>query len=252
MTLRPWVLVLVTLIAWGCATETRQRGVDREADEAARVHTQLGVSYLEQGRNELALENLKKAIDHDAGYAEAQHAIAFLYERVDRDELAERHYRRAVRLDPDNSRAHNDLGRFYCERGRYDDAERQFLKALDNPVYETPEVSYFNAGTCARRAGDTEAAEDYFRQALDHNPRFGRALWQMARLQHEQGEHLNARAYLQRYEAVGERSPEFLWLGVEVEQALGDREAAAEYAQSLKEEFPDAEQTQRLRESEAP
>ncbi len=210
---------------------------------AAKANLELGVAYYREGRLQLAMENLQRAVELDPDLSEAHGAIAILYERLGENESAERHYRRALALAPADSRTNNNYGQFLCQQKRLQDADRHFRQAVADPLYDTPEVAYTNAGICARRIPDVRKAEEYFRLALERNPFYPQALLQMLSLNHEQGEYLRARAYLQRYQQVSRHGPESLWLGIRVEHALGDKNAVASYGLALRNNFPDAPQT---------
>ena len=71
-----------------------------QRQEAARVHTELGQKYLQQGKSEIALEKLNKALEFDPDYVDAHTVIAVLYESINDQAKAEEHYRRAVQLKP--------------------------------------------------------------------------------------------------------------------------------------------------------
>jgi type IV pilus assembly protein PilF len=60
---------------------------------------------------------------------------------------------------------------------------------------------------------------------------------------------MQARAYLQRYSAIAQLNARALWLGVQIERQLGDRDAEASYALQLQKNFPDSQQTKQLLES---
>ena len=235
----------------GCVTTS---GFDRKElekpKEAAQYNLQLGISYLRQGRLDLARDKLERALEQDPQSAEVHAAAALMYEQARLYERAEGHYRTAVRLDPGDSAVLNSYGVFLCFRGRHDEAESHFLKAAQNPFYRTPEVAYTNAGVCARRAPQPDKAEAYFRQALEANPRFVDALLQMADLSFQQEDFLQARAFLQRYAESATHTAEALWLGVRTERAMGDAEAAESYARRLRTEYPESAQTRLLLESE--
>jgi type IV pilus assembly protein PilF len=68
----------------------------------------------------------------------------------------------------------------------------------------------------------------------------------MSRLSLQQGNHLRARAYLQRYVSVGRHTPETLWLGVQIERELGDKKALASYSSKLRKDFPDSDEAGKL------
>jgi len=177
--------------------------------------------------------------------------MALLHERLGELETAEEHYRLATRHNPADSSAQTNYGNFLCRQSRVDEAEKAYRQALANPLYESPEIAHSNAGLCLKRAGRIEEAEAHLRRALERNPRIPAALLAMAELSFEQGEELSARAYMQRYVEVGEHSPETLWLGVRIERALGDLDAAASYAMLLKSKYPDSSQARELAEAEA-
>jgi type IV pilus assembly protein PilF len=144
----------------------------------------------------------------------------------------------------------NLYGAFLCRNDREEEAERYFAQAAKDRRYRTPEVALTNAGVCLLRKPDPDSAEAYFRQALVANPRFADALWHMSRLSFERGNYLQARAFIQRYAEVGAMSPAALWLGVRLERELGDGEAAARYAERLKQEFPASDEARQLAESQ--
>ena len=207
---------------------------------------ELGIVYMREGKKAIALELLQKSIAQDPDLAEAHNAIAVLYENLGETDKADDHFGRAISLDPKNPQAHNNYGSFLCRNKRYDDAEGHFLEAAKNPLYESPEVAYTNAGICANTAKDAAKAEQYWRKALELNPRFPAALLHMARLNVTTKNFLQARAYLQRLHEQVKPNAESLWLGVQTERALGDKNAEASYAMLLKNGFPDSPQAKQL------
>jgi type IV pilus assembly protein PilF len=173
-----------------------------------------------------------------------------LYERLGDSDKADAHMARAVSLEPENPDLKNNYAAYLCQKGRYEKGEKFALEAATNALYKTPEVAYSNAGNCAKGAGNIQRAEENYRKALALKPRFGDALLQMADIEYRQNEYMSARAFLERYLAVGRSSPTTLWLGVRIERGLGNHSAAQAYAQRLKSEYPTAPQTKELIESE--
>lgn len=234
-----------------CGTTQDFRHVSGHQSKAAVINTQLGIAYMGENRLKLAEESLKKAVEQDPDLVLAQDAIAVLYERLGEYDKAGRHFRRAVDLDPKNSNAQNNYGAFLCRRGRVKAAETHFRAALANPLYTQPERAWYNWGYCAAKTGDDAKAETYLRRALQYQPKFAPALFAMARLSYRQKHWLQARAYMERYQAVARNTPESLWLALRIERQLGDRNAVASYALLLKSKYPDSAETQKLLESEA-
>jgi type IV pilus assembly protein PilF len=83
-----------------------------------------------------------------------------------------------------------------------------------------------------------DKAEKFLRQSLDYDNRLPAALLPMANVSYQQGSFLRARAFLQRYQAVGEMNEESLYLGYQIESELGDEGAAEKYRIKLLEQYP--------------
>ena len=239
-------LAAVALGLGGCAGGG-MNGARTSSQEAARLNTDLGLGYYQQGRLDVALERLERAVRQDPRFAPAHSSLALVYEALDQTSDAERHYRTALRLSERDAGLLNTYAVFLCRQGRHEEARDYFLRAVDDRLYRTPEVALTNAGVCMRDVPDLERAEGYFRQALQHNPQFPEALLQMAGLSHERENHMAARAFLERFLNAGNATPEALMLGVRVERALGDDEAAGDYAQRLRRDFPDSSEASEAR-----
>jgi len=223
---------------------------EREPDKLAELHTKMAVEYMREDKNDVAMERLKKALSYDRNHAPAHNTLGVLYARLGETDKAERHFRESVDEEPVKPAHLNNYGQFLCGNGRIEDGRAMFRRALENPLYQHPEVAHTNAGTCALRAGDIERAEDSFRAALQINPEFPIALREMAHISYQTNRYLSARGYLQRYREVAPHTAATLWLGVRVERALGDLDTAASYALTLRSKFPDSDETKLLQQSE--
>lgn len=249
----PLLAIALSALLAGCQTtpgaEDTTGGTPRAANRVAELQTQLGIGYLREGKLELAWTRLQRALDADPNFSTAHNAMALVQERLNDPEKAEEHYRRAVSLNPADSAAQNNYGRFLCGQSRPDEAEQRFLQAAKNPLYDQPAIAYSNAGVCMKQAGNPEKAERYLRAALEINPRIPVALITMSEINFDRERYLPARAYLQRYLDVARRSARSLWLGVQIERKLGDKDTASSYALMLRSEYPDSRETQLLLES---
>lgn len=237
------LLLLVLGIALSACTGAGPARPEKRAAanaNAAQLNLKLGQGYLEQGEYEIALEKLNRALEFDPKLAEAHTVIAILYEQINRPEQAEAHYRRSLELRPESGMMLNNFGTFLCRLQRFDEAETQFEKALGDPFYRTPEVALSNAGSCALRAGKIDQAEQHFRRVLERKPRDPGVLLEMASLMYGKRDLMRARAFIQRFEAVGKPAPEALLLASRIERDAGDGESAQRYLDTLKREFPDS------------
>lgn len=248
-TLPKTLLLAAALALAGCVTtDSGSPRSEGSPEEAARINYELGAEYLRQGNLELARERLERAVAQDPDLADARATLALVYDSQGDTELADDQYRRAVRLAPDDASVQNTYAVFLCKRQRYDEAMDYFNRAASNSRYGTPEAALTNAGVCLLQKPDQVQAEQYFRRALQRNPAYSEALLQLAALSVERGNFLRARAFVQRYLAQHPAAPKILWIGVQAERALGDREAAARHAAVLREDFPSSAETLRLNE----
>jgi type IV pilus assembly protein PilF len=213
---------------------------------AAQANVRLGIEYLKKGEVALARDKIERALTQQPRDVGVQLGAALLYERLADDKRAEQHYRQALKVDSTSPEAQNAYASYLCRHDKAQQGEDMFLRAAQNPLSRAPEVGYTNAGVCARAAGRLDAAEKHLRQALGIRPASREALFQMTSLSVERSAYLQGRAFLQRYMAVGPVSPEVLLLGVRIERALGDAEAADGYARRLRSEFPDSAQAAEL------
>ena len=88
------------------------------------------------------------------------------------------------------------------------------------------------------------------REALQRKPGYGDALLPMANVLFARGDFLNARAFMQRYEAANPNNPEALLLGMQIELALGNKRGAEDYQRRLTSGFPRSREAQSLEQSE--
>jgi type IV pilus assembly protein PilF len=223
-------------------------GSPASESDAAVANMNLGAGYLRQGRLELAIERLQRALEQNPRLSDAHSTIAIAYDQLGSTEDAENHYRRATQLEPANSAAANSYAVFLCRQNRWKDAEPYFKRAADNPRYETPEVALANAGVCALSAGDRPKAEENFRAALTKNPMFVDALSNMLELSYQDKNYLQARAFLQRYMDARPATAPVLWMCFNIEQQLENRDAANRCASQLREGFPGSPEVAELRE----
>jgi type IV pilus assembly protein PilF len=134
-----------------------------------------------------------------------------------------------------------------CQRGRAKEALPQFLEALKNPLYATPEVAYANAGLCALKAGELASAESYLQRALILRPGMSEALYGFAEVNFSKGDYASSKSYLLRFQqSIQNMNAEQLWLAVRIERKMRDRNSEASYALQLSKRFPESHEAQLL------
>jgi len=246
-------VLAVCLIAAGCvSTTTRIGGVNPDADkgDAADLNYQLGARYYRNGNYELARDRLLTSIELHPKNATAHYTLALVYEKLENLRLATESYEQAVRVAPNDFNVQNAYAVFLCTHGDFDVARRHFDRAIKAPTNDNSEITMTNAGVCMTQKPDHEQAEVYFRKALDRKSDYGEALIQLSVLKFTTEDFLGARAFLQRYLSTNIPTPGVLYLGVRVEEALGDDRASTEYSNRILREFPQSPEARRVLDSD--
>src|SRR5512139_3978364 len=194
------------------AQETKQN-----REEAAAINTELAIGYMREENLAAARDKIDKALEQNPRTARTQMVAGFVYDRLGDSRKATRHYDEAVRLAKGDPDVMNNAGAYFCRVGQYKRGEELLLQAAASALYRTPAAAYANAGRCARSDGRPQEAEQYFRKALSINPKQADALLEMAEIAQGHGNGLQARAFLERYDAVAPPTAASLWLGRSIE-----------------------------------
>ncbi len=239
-----WMLLpLFFVFLSGCSST----GV--KESKASDYNADLGIRYLQKGRLQLASEKLEKSLSQNPNSARSNHYYALLQQKLGNDQKAERFFSRAVNLKPKDPEIRNNYGSFLCETNRPQAAVKQFLAAVADPLYRTPEFAYTNAGICLRKTGNDTQAEQYFRTALKKKSSFPSALLEMAKLYNDRKVYPRAQAFMLRYENVGQSTPEALETCYSINQKMGDYAKSGQCKSALLRLFPaspEAERANRL------
>lgn len=244
-TIKAFFLIgLISTLA-ACSNQNKLSSSDKR--KAASYHSQLGAGYLKNGRLALSKEHLERALKQDPRSVDAHHFYALLQEKLGDNQKATYFFQKAVRLDKRKSSALlNNYGSHLCKVGKYTTAVNAFESAIKDPLYETPEFAYTNAGVCLKKQGNMAKASQYFQQALTKNKNFPLALYQLAQLNHEQGEQAKAQAFLYRYNERAADTPETLLLCYKIHKALGEEHQARVCEVKLQSRFPTSKEVNQL------
>lgn len=241
------VTLLLIVVLAGCASSAERQAEQDKLNKRVETHVMLGATYLERDQLNIAKQELDQALAEGPDNSQANNIMGVLQWRLKYYDAAERYFRKALDYDPNNASAHHNYGAFLCERGKLDEGVRHFEVAAANPLYPyTAEVN-LNAGICLMKKPAPAAAEKYFREALRIDPKLPGALYQMTKLDLDSGQPLSALGFVQRYFQSAGETPETLLLAVQIEQALGNKNAEASYAFLLRNKFPDSPEAGQLR-----
>jgi type IV pilus assembly protein PilF len=211
-------------------------------EKRANIRLQLAVGYYQQGKYDIALDEIKQAIAADPGYADAYGMRALIYTAMGQVPLADDNYRHALRLAPGNPDLANNYGSFLCQTAnRPAEAMPQFEAALNNPSYQTPVSALVNAGVCSLKTKNIDAAERYLLDALRYNPELPAVSSGLARVYFERRDYKRAGFFINRLTEVSKLdnlSADALWLAMRVQRKLGERSMEASLVAQLRRRFP--------------
>lgn len=160
----------------------------------------VGENYLAAGNYALALKYLKAAEAKGNKTAELYYDLALAYQGRGFSDESINYLRQALSIRPDYPEAHNALGAILAEKGRTDEAIREFMAALENPFYETPQYAAYNLANLYYREGNYKKAEEYYRQAIQFAPNYAKAHLELGRVLEAKGDKKGA--YTEYEEAV--------------------------------------------------
>lgn len=245
-------LVAASLLLAGCVTTTTTTNTanpDADQGDAADLNYQLGARYLRNGNYELARDRLLLSIKLDPKNAVAHYTLALTYEQLENMRLASESYENAINIAPRDFNVQNAYAVFLCKNGEYDEARKHFDRAIRVIENDNSEITMTNAGVCMMQKPDHELAEEYFRMALDRKSNYGEALLQLSLLKFSTEDYLGARAFLQRYLGTNIPTADILYLGVQIEEQLGDERARMDYSDQILRDFPQSPEARRILES---
>jgi type IV pilus assembly protein PilF len=214
--------------------------------ERARIHTDLAAAYYERGNLAVSLEELRIAISADPGYASAYNVLGLVHADLREYDQAQASFERALKISPTDADTNHNYAWFLCQTDREEQSLRYFLAAVRNPLYATPQKSYFLAATCAARKNKNQESQDYFERAIKLDPNYASAILGLAQLKYRRGDLSDSRSLIVRYNRLVEPTAESLWLALRIERKLGDKSAESSFAQQLRRQFSGTPEFQQL------
>ncbi len=88
----------------------------------------------------------------------------------------------AIEIDPEYGNPYNDIGAYMIQQGLIEESIPWLEKALKAERYACPFFAFYNLGQVFEEIGDLEAAEDYYRSALEENPEYTLARVSLSRV----------------------------------------------------------------------
>lgn len=166
--------------------------------EMANAHYQLGISYLNEGKIQMAYVEFQKAIELNPDDKEVLNALGVVYLEFDNLPKAEESFLKAIKVDSNYSEAHINLGATYGKMERWSDAINLFKVAIKNPLYKKPELAYNGLGDAYYRLGRIDEAIDSYREAIKRAQDFYRPYYGLALCYNAKGRYGDAASAITR------------------------------------------------------
>ncbi len=129
------------------------------------VLNDLGLAYHDKGMYDVAIAELKRAIEINPNLAEAHYNLGNTYYKKGMYDVAIVEYKKAIEINPYNDSAYCNLGVVYRHKGMYDEAIIQYKKAIEiNP--NNPEA-YNNLGVVYRHKGMYDEAIQHCDRSIE-------------------------------------------------------------------------------------
>jgi type IV pilus assembly protein PilF len=237
----------------GCVTETSGGfNVQRSDEQSLKYYLQLATGYLEQNDLASSKRHLANAAAIEPNNSEIHAIWGLLYSREGEARLADESFQHALRLDTRNSKARNNYAAFLFANGRFEEAYDQLERVVQDTEYEARPQAFENLGLAALRLERKAEAEAAFARALQLNSNQLRSSLELASINLDNGNVLQARQYFRNYLTllsfykVGHNARS-LWIGIQLESALGNDQNVQTYASQLETGFASAPEYQLYR-----
>jgi len=151
--------------------EQRRRDELRMAAEARAEAAECnvrGMALFHRGAFEAGEASFRRAIELDAGMAEAHNNLGLALSRLGRPDEAVGSFERALEIRPDLAAALNNLGFMMHEGSRFEDAVDLFRRAT--VTGRDASTAHANLGNACYRLGRKSEAVDAWRKALESDP----------------------------------------------------------------------------------
>jgi type IV pilus assembly protein PilF len=243
-----WSIVFVALGAiYGCsstptpAPSTADFVTDSDESPArkrAKIRLELAAGYFNNGQTTVALDEVKQSIAADPGLFEAHNLRGLIYMALNDFPLADESFRRALQLSPRAASVQHNYAWMLCQQGRMPESFSNFSSAINNPLYSELAKSWMALGICQMKSGLRNEALVSLTRAQELDPGSPVAGYNLALLLFQQGDLSKSQLYVRRINNSEFANSETLWLGIKVEQGLGNKGAVTQLGTQLLKRFP--------------
>jgi tetratricopeptide (TPR) repeat protein len=170
------------------------------------VYQTLGNIFTEFKEYNEAIRMLSISLAIDSLNPDTWKSLGYTYQAMGKDTPAINCFVKAWEIDSTDANTYNMLGNLYFGMGRYKDAQYFYGRAMEYSPENAVLVS--NYGQAAEMSGDSIVAETYYRKALQKDPSYAYAHYQLAILYTNQNKKEAAIVELNKAVKLGNYSKE--------------------------------------------
>ncbi|HJR75844.1 MAG TPA: tetratricopeptide repeat protein [Nitrospiraceae bacterium] len=200
----PYRAILAVALCWTVGSALLTACASEENIRKSKGYYQEGLAHLGTDQQQ-AYVSFQRAVKLNPGNKEAHYGLGHVYANQGKFKQAEEEFRVAIRIDPDYAEAHTYLGQVLANQEQWKDAIASFRRALNNPLYATPDLARFHLGRALLHEGDPQGAMEVLEDALTVNPPNvpqARLQLELGRVYHQLGFDVRAREALQKASAL--------------------------------------------------
>lgn len=193
--------VMIFVGATGCAGSVPDKN-----QHLSLEHYEAGIRNLNAKKLQAAYWEFEYASHLDPGSAKVHYALGHVYYLMHDYKDAEAEFKKSIERTDRKAAAYNYLGLIAYNEKKYHRAIRYFQKALEDPLYRTPEHPLVNLGQTYLALNDPDSAQDAFSKAILRNERDVAAHFWLGKLLMTRGDLKGA---LSEFSSVVRIAPQF-------------------------------------------
>ncbi len=213
-------LLLTACVTYTVNSDGSLQSTKVDKYKLSNTYVDLAIEYQQHNTPQVALDRANLAINTDSGNARAYMVRAMIYQQLGKMDAANSDFQTALNKKPDYADAYVNYAVFLCDQKKYPEAEQNFSQALNNPLYVSPEVGYYDRGQCRYQQQGYESANADYLKAMSYRNVPQDIYVSMAQLQFDLKNYTLANYYINKFE--GSQTPGSMWLHIQILQALLD------------------------------
>ena len=134
----------------------------------SEIYYNKGISHYERDENEFAIENFKKAVEHNPSNYRFYYNLGLTYVKTEETDLAINNFKKSIELNPDDADAYQNLGLAYYKKEEFDKA----IDAYNNAIKLSPNdsIGYDNLAIALFTVKNFDDAIINFKKSLEIIP----------------------------------------------------------------------------------